>query len=371
MDESCAPFTSLGEQGCNHCLAARLREVHNGSKPDLESLLGAIKRRRGTDFDCVIGVSGGLDSSYLLAKSVELGLRPLAVHMDNNWNSSMASRNIRRLLDKLDVSLITVVTDWQTQKNLQLAFIGSDVIDVELLYDNALHSVCYGVARQFGIKTILGGANNATEGVEIPTSWSWRKFDGRNIRSIAKSSGVRTAGYPIFSTLEWLYSTLVARIKWTSLLDAMPEYGREEALSYLTANYGYTPYGNKHYENVFTRFYQGHILPTKFGIDKRKPHLSSEIIAGKITRDEALTALQRPIYETKALLELDYDYVVSKLEMTGAQMEDYLSRAAQSHAVFKRDRVLESVIPSLLWSRRKLLEVLGSMRRFSGGKSSG
>jgi hypothetical protein len=370
MDESCAPFTPLGEQGCNHCLAARLREVHNGSKPDLESLLGAIKRGQGSDFDCVIGVSGGLDSSYLLAKSVELGLRPLAVHMDNNWNSSMASRNIRRLLDKLNVPLITVVTDWQTQKNLQLAFIGSDVIDVELLYDNALHSVCYGVARQFGIKTILGGANNATEGVEIPTSWSWRKFDGRNIRSIAKNSGIKTAGYPIFSTLEWLYSTLIARIKWTSLLDSMPEYGREEALSYLTANYGYTPYGNKHYENVFTRFYQGHILPTKFGIDKRKPHLSSEIIAGKITRDEALTALQLPIYETKALLELDYNYVVSKLGMTGSQMEDYLSRAAQSHSVFKRDRVLELVIPSLLWSRRKLLELLGKMRQFGGRKSS-
>jgi len=357
MDESCAPFTSLGEQGCNHCLAARLRAMPDGSKPDLGALLEDIKHRRGKDFDCVIGVSGGLDSSYLLAKSVELGLRPLAVHMDNNWNSSMASRNIRRLLDKLAIPLITVVTDWQTQKNLQLAFINSDVIDVELLYDNALHSVCYGVARQFGVKAILGGANSATEGVEIPTSWNWRKFDGRNIRSIAKRSGVESKGYPIFSTLEWLYNTLILRIKWTSLLDSMPEYGNEEALSYLTANYEYTPYGNKHYENVFTRFYQGHILPTKFGIDKRKPHLSSEIVAGKMTREEALVALQRPIYETEASLELDYQYVVTKLEMSENEMEAYLSREAKSQAAFKRDRVLESLIPSLLGFRKNVLKL--------------
>jgi hypothetical protein len=267
----------------------------------------------------------------------------------------MASRNIRRLLEKLDVPLITVVTDWQTQKNLRLAFISSDVIDVELLYDNVLHSVCYGVARRFGLKIILGGSNNATEGVEIPASWSWRKFDGRNILSIAKRSKADFKDYPIFSTLEWLYSTLVLRIKWTSLLDSMPEYGREEALTYLTGNYGYTPYGNKHYENVFTRFYQGHILPTKFGIDKRKPHLSSEIIAGTITREEAEESLRRPIYETQALLELDYHYVIDKLEMSENEMEAYLSRDAQSHTVFKRDRILESVIPSLLSLRRRWL----------------
>jgi hypothetical protein len=286
-----------------------------------------------------------------------MGLRPLAVHMDNNWNSSMASRNIRRLLEKLDVPLVTVVTDWDTQKNLQLAFLNADVIDVELLYDNALHSVCYGVARKFGIRTILGGANNATEGVEIPSSWSWRKFDGKNIKDIAKKSNVKIKDYPIFTSLEWLYSTLLLQIKWISLLDAMPEYGRQEALAYLTSGFGYTPYGNKHYENVFTRFYQGHILPTKFQVDKRKPHLSSEIVAGKITRAQALTLLQLPIYETQALLELDHNYVVNKLGISEKEMASYLSRAARSHAEFKQDHVLKSIVPLLLSFRKSWLNL--------------
>jgi len=357
MDESCAPFEPLGEQGCNHCFGAKLRADYAVSYSDLESLIKDIRVRGSEDFDCVIGVSGGLDSSYLLAKSVELGLRPLAVHMDNNWNSSMASRNIRRLLEKLDVPLVTIVTDWHTQRNLQLAFLNSDVIDVELLYDNALHSVCYGIARKFGIKTILGGSNNATEGVEIPSSWGWRKFDGRNIKAIARASKVDFRGYPIFTSLEWLYNTLIRRIRWLSLLDSMPEYGRQEALDYLTSEFGYTPYGNKHYENVFTRFYQGHILPTKFKVDKRKPHLSSEIVAGKITRAQAEKLLQLPIYETQALLELDYNYVVNKLAISEKEMTSYLSRAARNHTDFKQDHVLKSFIPLLLTLRKGWLNL--------------
>ena len=359
MDESCAPFTSLGEKGCNHCQAARLRMLGRTSGPNLELLLRDIKSQGSREFDCVIGVSGGLDSSYLLVRAVELGLKPLAVHMDNNWNSSMASRNIRRMLDKLGVPLITVVTDWQMQKNLQIAFLRSDVVDIELLYDNALHSVCYSVARRFGIKTILGGANNATEGVEVPKSWVWRKFDGRNIRSIAKASGAESRGFPIFTGLEWLFNTLILRIRWTSLLDAMPEYGREEALSYLTTNYGYTPYGSKHYENVFTRFYQGHILPTKFGIDKRRPHLSSEIVAGKLTRGDAILALDAPIYQSQSLLELDYRYVVDKLGMTSQEMEGYLTRESRGHEAYKQDLFLMFLVPALLKTRRGLLRALG------------
>jgi hypothetical protein len=278
--------------------------------------------------------------------------------MDNNWNSSMASRNIRRLVSKLQVPLVTVVTDWQTQKNLQLAFLKADVVDIELLYDNALHSVCYSIARKHGIRTILGGSNNATEGVEVPESWGWRKFDGKNIKSIAKFFRVSVTGYPIFSSLEWLFSTLVLRIRWESILDAMPEYGREAALEHLTSKYGYTPYGSKHFENVFTRFYQGHILPSKFGIDKRKPHLSSEIVAGSITRQEALSAIESPIYTSQALLELDYRYVTEKLGLTSEEMEEYLGRKPQPHNKFREDTILKYAIPLLLKIRRLIINVI-------------
>ena len=164
MDESCQPFLKMDALGCNHCYPARKRLNAQPSRPELREILNRVSSRGGATFDCVIGVSGGLDSSYLVVKAVEFGLRPLAVHMDNNWNSSMASRNIRRVLEKLQVPLVTVVTDWETQRKLQLAFFSADVVDVELLYDNALHAVCYSTAKKFGIKTIIGGANNATEG---------------------------------------------------------------------------------------------------------------------------------------------------------------------------------------------------------------
>jgi len=355
MDESCIPFFAMAELGCNHCHAARNRLKDFPHVAQLESLVHRVAARGGGEFDCVIGVSGGLDSSYLVAKAVELGLRPLAVHMDNNWNSSMASRNIRRLLEKLDVPLVTVVTDWETQRRLQLAFLSSDVVDVELLYDNALHAVCYSVAKSYGIKTILGGANNATEGVEIPDSWVTKKFDGANIKSIARDFGAKYSGYPIFTGLDWLWNTLVRRIEWLSLLDSMPEYGRETALDYLMKNYGYTPYGSKHYENVFTRFYQGHILPTKFGIDKRRPHFSSEIVSGTTTREEAMAALDQPIYESAALLELDYAFIRDKLRLSQDEMSAYLSRPPRRHDEYHQDFFLHRVIPRLLTLRRAVM----------------
>ena len=357
MDETCAPFTYFAEEGdCNYCRSAIARGSVLPREAELKSKIAEIRKNSRNGFDCVIGVSGGLDSSYLLARAVELGLKPLAVHMDNNWNSSMASRNIRRLVSRLEVPLVTVVTDWQTQKNIQLAFLAADVVDVELIYDNALHSVCYSVARRFGIKTILGGSNNATEGVEVPTSWGWKKFDGKNIRSIASSYGVSTKNFPIFTSLEWLYSTLVLKINWVSLLDSMPEYGRETALNLLVSKYGYTPYGSKHFENVFTRFYQGLILPRKFGIDKRKPHLSSEVVAGKMSRNEALEQIKKPVYTSEALLELDYRYVTEKLGLSEDEMENYLVRPPKPHSKFAQDQTLMRVIPLLLRVRRILIE---------------
>lgn len=358
MDESCSPFESLGQNGCNYCLDAIKRAPGPADTLQLNQTINDIKTRSRGQFDCVVGVSGGLDSSYLLAKLVESGLRPIAVHMDNNWNSSMASSNIRRLLQKLGVPLITKVTDWQTQKGLQLAFLNADVVDIELLYDNALHSVCYGIAKELGIKSIIGGSNNATEGVEIPRSWGWKKFDGKNIKSIAKASAADFKKFPIFSAWEWIYCTVFRRIKWYSLLDQMPGYSRESALSFLKTRFDYTDYGSKHFENVFTRFYQGYILPEKFGIDKRKPHLSSEIVSGVVTQSQALEKLSQPIYSSSTLLELDYRYVCEKLEITDEEMRAYITRPPRNHSEFSQDQLIKFVIPVLLNIRRVLLKRL-------------
>lgn len=355
MDESCVPFFSYGPEGCNYCVDSKTRAPQVSSINNLETSINEIKARSNGKYDCVVGVSGGLDSSFLLAKIVDLGLRPIAVHMDNNWNSSMASRNIKRILEALNVPLITEVTDWDTQKNLQLAFLNADVVDIELLYDNALHSVCYGVARKLNIKTVIGGSNNATEGVEVPSSWGWKKFDGKNIRAIARANSIAVKKYPIFSSLEWLYCTLVLRIKWISLLDQIPEYSRASALSYLADRFNYTDYGSKHFENVFTRFYQGYILPNKFGIDKRKPHLSSEIVSGAISREFALGELAKPIYSSEALFRLDYRYVCDKLGISDFEMQEYITRPKKPHSDFGQDWLLQVFIPVLLRIRRRIL----------------
>lgn len=341
MDESCKPIEFFGDAGCSYCLSASHRlSAGKGQKDSLTSLVQKIQKSASTpnqEYDCIVGVSGGLDSTYLLARLVELGLKPLAVHMDNNWNSSIASRNLKRALEALEVDLITYVTPWHTQRDWQKALLGADVVDIELLYDNMLHEVCYREARRKRIKVIIGGANNATEGVEVPKSWVWHKFDGRNLRDIASQFSVDVTGMPTFSYWKWIRYTFINRIQWLSLLDWMPEYSRETAQSFLAEKYGYQPYGSKHFENVFTRFFQAEILPKKFGIDKRRAHLSSEIISGEISRPEAIRKLEEPLYPTPALEELDRRYVLDKLGLSQGEFETYLRRSSASHASYKQD----------------------------------
>lgn len=342
MDSSCQPISFFGSLGCSYCIAARERASYKSlSQGSIEDLASDIRHRarRESKYDCVVGVSGGLDSTYLIVRLKQLGLRPLAVHMDNNWNSSMASGNLRRVLESEEIDLVTYVTPWEIQKKWQKALLSADVVDVELLYDNLLHAVCYQTAKNHGIRTILGGANTATEGVEVPVSWLWFKFDGRNLRSIAWKFGLDSRMVPVFSYTRWLVYTLIHRIRWVSALDWMPEYSRATAETYLSNEYGYVSYGNKHYENVFTRFYQAEILPRKFGFDKRKPHLSSEIVAGAITREEAMELLKYPTYSSHALARLDKSYVLAKLGLTGEEFEAYISRPGVPHSNYAIDKV--------------------------------
>lgn len=358
MDTSAASFQSLGPLGCNFCSSARERldKVFSTSPEDVARLISKIKRsRRRSRYDCVVGVSGGVDSSWLLQWAVGQGLKVLAVHMDNNWNSAQASINISRLIETLDCDLFTHVIPWTVEKQAKIAFMNADVVDIELIYDNALHKVCFDVAKQFGVRFILGGQNNASEGVEVPANWAWKKFDGVNIRSILRSAGVNYSSLPILTSLQWLRYLYFNRIAWTNILDLLPEYSKEAALELLSREFDFVPYGHKHYENVFTRFYQGHILPVKFDFDKRKPHLSSQIVIGEISRADALRYLEDPPYFSNSLLQIDREMVISKLGLTEMSLDAYLGRSARSHADFRTDRLLGSVIPALLELRRRII----------------
>lgn len=344
-------FDNLGR--CGYCKELEAKLSSSGSMwlasedraEALRSLASKIKSQgKGKPYDCVIGVSGGVDSSWVLVEAVKLGLRPLAVHMDNGWNSNLAVSNISNLLDELGLDLFSYVIDWEEYKALMNAFFESDVIDIELLYDNALHEVCYSQARKYGLKTILSGSNISTEGIRMPPGWAWiSKWDGRNIKAIAKNFGAEVRRFPLFTTWRWIIYTYVFRVRWVPFLDYL-DYRKEAALETLESQYGYQRYPYKHYESVFTRFYQGYILPKKFNVDKRRVHLSGLIVTGQMTREIALDLLKSDPYVDEFELNRDKDYFLTKMGWEESKLMDYLARPGVPHERYGSDLVRRFVI---------------------------
>ena len=346
MDTSALDISFDAAGVCNYCtefLETRARYLHDDPvvrQGRLDALLSEIQAAgRGRPYDCVIGVSGGVDSSWTLALAVDLGLRPLAVHMDNGWNSELAQNNIANLVRGLGVDLHTHVIDWPEYRALMEAFFASDVIDVELLYDNAMLAVNYGTAAQHGVKYILAGTNVATEGMRMPASWNWLKYDKRNIKAIShRFGGPRIRTFPAIGTWDFVRYHLRG-IRWQSFLDNF-EYRSAAALQSLQGRFGYKPYPFKHYESVFTRFYQGFLLPRKFGVDKRRLHLSTFVMNGEMTRDEALAALEGIPYESEKLLRSDTAYFLKKMGWTREKLDEYLARPEKPHDAYPTEKPL-------------------------------
>lgn len=337
---------------CNFC-EALITKIQNGSSANnksdaLDDLMNKVKRQgRKKKYDCIIGVSGGIDSSWVLVQAVKHGLRPLAVHMDNGWNSELATNNISSLLGALNVDLFTYVIEWEEYRRLMESFFDADVIDIELLYDNAMTEVCYMKAREFGLKHILSGSNTATEGMQMPKCWAYEdKWDGTNIVAIASKNNATISSFPLFTNAKWLYSRYIKGIQWVPFLDYQ-EYDKNAATETLQREYGFKPYPYKHYENVFTRFYQSFILPTKFGVDKRRVHLSSLIISNQLTRDEAISVLQTPAFISAEQLRLDTDYFLRKMGWEKTKLDAYLSRTRKEHSEFKTDMLRKWLFPIL------------------------
>jgi len=326
---------------CNYCSkfvaekSARPLDSRAARDVALAAMVEDVRRRgKGRRYDCVIGVSGGVDSSWVLVQAVRMGLRPLAVHMDNGWNSELAQNNIANLVRGLGLDLDTHVIDWREYRGLMQSFFDADVVDVELLYDNAMFAVNYRQAASVGVRHILGGMNHATEGMRMPPGWNWYKFDKRNIKSIARRfGGPRLQTFPVIGLIDRAWYQYCRGIHWVSALDFM-DYSKHEALRVLQDEFGYKPYPYKHYESVFTRFYQGYILPRKFGIDKRMLHLSTLILNGQESREEALRLLAQIPYPSEADMEADRRYFVKKMGWTDAQLDTYIQRPPQSHALY-------------------------------------
>lgn len=307
---------------CNHCLRydGLMRDaVFTG--PERERRLGALLDSvradgRGKDYDCVIGVSGGVDSTFVAWKVKELGLRPLAVHLDNGWDSELAVKNIEHVLNKLKIDLHTHVIDWNEFRDLQLSFLKASTPDSEIPTDHAIFALLFAMARKMKVKHILSGVNYRTEG-HLPRAWSRGHQDWKYIRSIHRQFGSQPlTTFPRQSLLRLALDRF--RFRWVDILNLL-DYSKKEAMDVLQNRLGWKYYGGKHYESIYTRFYQGYILPRKFGFDKRKAHLSSLVCAGEMTRSAALDELQTDPYPL-ALQAEDREYVIKKL---GLSIEEF------------------------------------------------
>ncbi len=338
MDTTAADIT-FDERGfCNYCtsfLDKRRKhiELDNNKRVErLETLVDMVKASgKGRKYDCIVGLSGGVDSSWALVQAVRLGLRPLAVHMDSGWNSELAQNNISNIVRGLNVDLYTHVIEWPEIRGLMEAFFEADVIDVEVLYDNAMLAVNFQQAARFGLKYILAGTNIATEGVDIPKNWNWYKSDKKNIIGISqKFGGPKLRTFPAIGTFDTARFVIINGIRWISFLDYLG-YKKFEALEVLKAEFGYKPYPHKHYESVFTRFFQGYVLPNKFNVDKRKPHLSSLIMSGEMSREEALELASGIAYPSEREMEADRRYFIKKMGWTEEKFRNYMSRPEKPH----------------------------------------
>jgi N-acetyl sugar amidotransferase len=310
-----------------------------------DSLLMKVRRDgESKEYDCIVGLSGGVDSSYTLYLAVKNGLRPLAVHLDNGWNSELAAHNISQLVRTLNVDLITHVIDWSENRDLQLSFFKANVLDIDMLMDNAVIALNYQVARQHKVKWILAGTNRSTEGMHMPSNWNWLKFDARNIRDIQRRFGsVPIKTHPLISVPGFIWNRYLRGIRWTPFLDYF-EYQKAEALATLEAEVGYRRYDSKHYESVFTRFYQGYILPRKFGIDKRKLHLSTLIVTAQMSREQALQIMSQAPYPDASLEEADYQFVIKKLGLAPEEFQKYINAPRVAHDAYKTEKSLWNIL---------------------------
>lgn len=348
-------FISFNENGvCSYCTDYDKAATVSVNKPrnirdeELRKALALVKLKgEGNKYDCVIGMSGGLDSSYLAVLVKEWGLRPLVVHFDNGWNSELAVNNITNIVTRLGYDLYTYVIDWEEFKDLQLAYFKASVLDIEVPTDQLIFAILYKLAKENNIHYILDGYNFRTE-FGMPRDWSIeKKFDLTNLRNIhAKYGKVKLKKFPTISETELYYNEHVHDIKTMSPLNFI-EYDWHAVKKLLADKFDYKPYQYKHYESIFTRFYQGYILPRKFNIDKRKAHLSTLIRSGFLAREKALEQMNEPPYPL-ADQEADKKYVIKKWDLTEEEFEKIMNLPIVSHDVFGYDKI--SFFPRL-WVR--------------------
>lgn len=325
MDES-AEEIIFDENGiCNFCKEYQEKKMNlyygEERRQRLIQLVEKIKKEKKGKYDIILGISGGVDSSYLAYKLKELGLKILAVTVDNGWDTDISKKNVKNICKQLKIPLYTYCLDWEEFKDLQLSFLKASVPDLEIPTDHAIVAVLYKVAEENNIKYIARGRNFVTEAI-LPESWSQGHSDWKYIKSIQKQFGTKELKkFPHFDLIKG--GKLLLKFKRIAPLDYM-DYNREEAKAFLIKELEWEDYGGKHMESVYTRFVQGLILPIKFGFDKRKAHLSTEINAGTMDRKTALEILEEQPYDEKLMIK-DRKTILEKLDINQEQFNEYMS----------------------------------------------
>lgn len=352
MDNIADPDISFDDKGIsNYCYEYRKIETEElppaGQRAEkLEQLIAAIKEEgKDKPYDCITGVSGGVDSSYLILMAKRWGLRPLIVHFDNGWNSEIAVKNINSIIEHTGYDLYTIVVNWEEFRDIQLSYIKSGVVDWEVPTDHAIYATWFKLAKKYNVRTILSGNNVVTEAI-MPPTWIFNKADSVNLANIHRRFGtIPIKTYPIHGSLgQQVRSRLkgMVAVKPLNFVD----YNKDEAKEEIKEEFGWVDYGGKHYESVYTKFYQAYVLPEKFKIDKRKPHLTNLILSGQISRDQALEELKEPLY-TPADLRQEKEYVLKKLGLSDEEFNKYMMAKRVEHAFYGMQQFITERYPVL------------------------
>ena len=327
---------------CDHCNIfdneiLPLWKFGKSDKNKIYKLIENIKKTsKAKDFDCILGLSGGFDSSYLLHKVVkDFDLKPLVFHVDAGWNSQTAVNNIECLVEKLNLDLFTEVINWEEMKDLQLSFFKSGVSHIDTPQDHAFFATMYKFASKYNVKNILAGGNYSTECIRNPVEWMYYQSDSIQIKDIHNKFGsISLKTFPLTSII-WhkFYLPYFRGIRVHRPLDFF-EYNKLDAKNLLIEEYGWEEYKQKHFESRFTRFYESYWLPKRFGYDTRRVQFSSLILTRQMERDEALDILEKPAYEAKTIKN-DIDYIANKLSISSEELLSYLSIDKKTYKDYK------------------------------------
>lgn len=356
--DTTVPDIRFDEQGrCNICTTylenAAIRLIPEESREAaLANIVNTIKEKgKGKEYDCLIGVSGGTDSTYVAYKVKELGLRPIAVHLDNGWNSELAVSNIEKTLSKLNLPLYTHVIDWEEFKDIQLSFLKASTPDMEIPTDHAINALLFTLARKFDVEYIISGSNYTDEGA-FPESWAYGHLDWKYVSGIHKRFGShRIKTFPHLPLRNLFYHLFVKRAKTIALLNYIP-FEKKLARKELTEKLDWVDYGGKHNESLYTKFVQEYILPQKFDIDVRKAYYSSPVLRGQMTREHALELLKAPPATEKSLQD-QRDYVLKKLELSDAEFSNIMNAPVKSHHAYPSNYKLFLKLRQLMNTARK------------------